>query len=109
VHPLDDIAASLPAADLLVNTTPVGMHTSAAESPLEAEDLARAKSSAIVYDLIYTPRPTRFLQLASQRGLTIIDGSEMLVQQGAAALEIWLNQPVPVDTMRQALLTKLEG
>jgi shikimate dehydrogenase len=108
VHPLDDIADSIPAADLIVNTTPVGMHTAAAESPLEAEVLASAKFSALAYDLIYTPRPTRFLKLAAQRGLTIIDGSEMLVQQGAAALEIWLNRSVPVETMRQALLEKLE-
>ena len=109
VHPLDDIADSIPTADLIVNTTPVGMPAAAAESPLEAEVLAGAKSSAVAYDLIYTPRPTCFLQLAAQRGLTIIDGAEMLVQQGAAALEIWLNRSVPVDTMRRALLAKLEA
>lgn len=37
-----------------------------------------------------------------------IDGAEMLVQQGAAALKIWLQQEVPVDVMRQALLHHLE-
>jgi shikimate dehydrogenase len=58
---------------------------------------------AIAYDLIYNPRPTLFLQQATQHGAITLDGLEMLVQQGAAALELWLGQPVPVDVMRQAL------
>ena len=58
---------------------------------------------AIAYDLIYTPNPTKFLQLAKEQGAIAIDGLEMLVQQGAAALKIWLNQPVPIETMRESL------
>ena len=57
----------------------------------------------IAYDLIYTLNPTQFLKLASDRGATAIDGLEMLLQQGVAALEIWLEQPVPVDVMRGSL------
>ncbi|MEO0949323.1 MAG: shikimate dehydrogenase, partial [Cyanobacteria bacterium J06641_5] len=60
----------------------------------------------IAYDLIYTPRPTTFLQQASACGAQAIDGLEMLVQQGAAALEIWLQQSVPVAVMREALLAR---
>jgi shikimate 5-dehydrogenase len=44
---------------------------------------------AIAYDLIYIPSPTRFLPLAAAQGLQTFDGVEMLVQQGAAGLEIW--------------------
>jgi shikimate dehydrogenase len=63
---------------------------------------------AIVYDLIYIPKPTKFLQLAEKQGAIIIDGLEMLVQQGAAALKIWLQQEtVPVNEMRQALQNHL--
>ena len=58
---------------------------------------------AIVYDLIYIPNPTKFLQQAQERGAIAIDGLEMLVQQGAAALELWLQQSVPVDVMRYSL------
>jgi hypothetical protein len=43
-----------------------------------------------------------------QRGLVALDGLEMLVQQGAAALELWLQRPVPVATMRQALVNGLD-
>ncbi|WP_035990272.1 shikimate dehydrogenase [Leptolyngbya sp. KIOST-1] len=103
VHSWADLPTLLPTADLIVNTTPIGMHTTAAQSPLAAEHLALAPDHAVVYDLIYTPRPTQMLSLAAQRGLNTLDGLEMLVQQGAVALELWLQQPVPVATMRQAL------
>lgn len=101
VHAWSDLPTLLPEADLLVNTTPIGMHPDIDRSPLEALD--RLSANAIVYDLIYTPRPTKLLQQAQARGLRAIDGLEMLVQQGAAALELWVKQPVPIDVMRQAL------
>ncbi|MGB3310107.1 MAG: shikimate dehydrogenase [Nodosilinea sp.] len=104
-----DLPTLLPEADLIVNTTPIGMHTTADQTPLTADQLALAPAAAVVYDLIYTPRPTRLLTLAAQRSLGTIDGLEMLVQQGAVALDIWLQQPVPVATMRQALVAWLEA
>ncbi|HIK18380.1 MAG TPA: shikimate dehydrogenase [Leptolyngbyaceae cyanobacterium M33_DOE_097] len=90
-------------ANLLVNTTPVGMHPQTDASPLTVAEIAQLPSNSIVYDLIYTPNPTQLLKLAAERGLMAIDGLEMLVQQGSAALQIWLQQEVPVDVMRQAL------
>ena len=76
-------------------------------SPLKETQIALLCDQAIAYDLIYVPRPTRFLQQASAAGLTTFDGLEMLVQQGAAALELWIQQPAPIDVMRQALLSQL--
>lgn len=108
IHGWDALPARLSTADLIVNTTPIGMHTAADQTPLQAQDLALAPDHAVVYDLIYTPRPTRLLALAAERGLGVIDGLEMLVQQGAVALELWLQRPVPVATMRQALVDWLE-
>jgi shikimate dehydrogenase len=107
VHEWHILPTLLPTADLIVNTTPMGMHTTAGQSPLNEAQIALAPGAAVVYDLIYTPRPTRLLTLAAQRGLVTLDGLEMLVQQGAAALTLWLQRPVPVDTMRQALLNHL--
>lgn len=97
---LPDLISS---ANLLVNTTPIGMYPQVNESPLSAEIMAKLPQNAIAYDLIYTPNPTVFLQLAKERGAIAIDGLEMLVQQGAAALQSWLQQPVPIDVMRQSL------
>jgi len=93
----------LPQAQLLVNTTPIGMHPQIGESPVNAEILAKLPTGAIAYDLIYTPNPTQFLQIAQKQGKVAIDGLEMLVQQGAVALQLWLQQPVPVAVMRESL------
>jgi shikimate dehydrogenase len=78
------------------------------ESPLSAEEMIKLPANSIAYDLIYIPKPTKFLQLAQKQGAIPIDGLEMLVQQGAAALKIWLQrQEVPVTEMRQALQNHL--
>lgn len=106
-HTWEQIPHLLPRADLLVNTTPIGMAPQGDRSPLTMETMALLPAGAIAYDLIYTPRPTLFLRQAQDQGLMAIDGLEMLIQQGAAALEIWLQQSVPVEAMRQALYRKL--
>lgn len=103
IHYIEDLNILIPAADLLVNTTPVGMSPNVGHSPVDGTAIKKLKSGAIAYDLIYTPSPTKFLQLAKDNGAVAIDGLEMLVMQGAAALEIWLQQPVPVEVMRQTL------
>ncbi|MEG3920843.1 shikimate dehydrogenase [Microcoleus sp. T3_A4] len=104
VHTWDNLSRLISQADLLVNTTPVGMYPQREKSPVAAGALDRISAGAIVYDLIYNPNPTQFLKDAKLRGARAIDGLEMLVQQGAAALKIWLDkESVPVDVMRQAL------
>jgi len=108
-----DLEQALSEAALVVNTTPVGMRstsdaTAAERCPLSPAQLDRLTPGSTVYDLIYTPRPTRLLQEASARGCRSQDGLEMLVQQGAAALRLWSGRDdVPVATMRQALLEQL--
>ncbi|KZL49280.1 shikimate dehydrogenase [Nodularia spumigena CENA596] len=108
VHIWDDLAKLIPQANLLVNTTPVGMYPLVNESPVSLADMQKLSSGAIAYDLIYTPNPTQFLQQAQKHGAIVIDGLEMLVQQGVAALKIWLErESLPVDVMRQALRNHL--
>lgn len=106
---------ALAQADLVVNTTPVGMasatHPEAALlNPLTLGELEALRPGSTVYDLIYTPRPTALLKAASARGCHSIDGLEMLVQQGAAALRLWSGlEAVPVAAMRAAALAQLGG
>ena len=103
----------LQTASLVVNTTPVGMASTSdprpAECcPLNAVELDALASACCVYDLLYTPRPTRLLQAAAARGCHSLDGLEMLVQQGAAALKLWSGMAeVPVAEMRAAALQQL--
>lgn len=103
IHSGDNLKSLIPATDLLINTTPVGMFPQIDASPIEPSLIAKLPNQAIVYDLIYTPNPTQLLQLAAAQGATTIDGLEMLVQQGVSALKIWLQQPVPVEIMRNSL------
>lgn len=103
VHSWAELSRLLSTTELLVNTTPIGMSPNIGQSPLDEQLIEQLSSKAIAYDLIYTPNPTQFLKQAQNQGAIIIDGLEMLVQQGAIALEIWLQQSVPVDIMRQSL------
>jgi len=108
VHQWDTLPKIIDRANLLINTTPIGMYPQIENSPLEPELFAHLPKGAIVYDLIYVPSPTKFLQYAQTTNLIAIDGLEMLVQQGAAALKIWLQrETVPVDVMRQTLQQQL--
>lgn len=103
IHKWDEMSSLISQADLLVNTTPVGMYPNIDQSPVDEAIFERLSPGAIVYDLIYIPNPTQFLRQAQVRGAIAIDGLEMLVQQGATALELWLQQSVPVDIMRYSL------
>ncbi|MDZ8258595.1 shikimate dehydrogenase [Nostoc sp. ChiQUE01b] len=108
VHQWEKLPKLIPQANLLVNTTPIGMYPKVDESPLSIEEIANLPTGAIAYDLIYIPKPTQFLEQAQKQGAIAIDGLEMLVQQGVAALKIWLQQEtLPVEVMRQALQNHL--
>jgi shikimate dehydrogenase len=96
----------LEVAGIVINATPIGM-ASDPNTPISEAEMDLLPDQAIAYDLIYTPRPTKFLQIAAARGLKAIDGLEMLINQGAIGLEFWLDQPVPIEIMRQALITHL--
>ena len=102
-RPWERLSELLPYTNLLVNATPIGMHPEGGRSPLSGAEMDLLMPDTIAYDLIYTPSPTLFLQQAKDRELEAIDGLEMLIQQGAAALQLWLQQPAPVAVMRQAL------
>jgi 3-dehydroquinate dehydratase / shikimate dehydrogenase len=89
--------------DAIVNATPVGMHPAAGRSPLEAREL----NCRLVFDLIYRPRVSKLMQLATQRGIETISGVEMFVAQGTAQWEIWTGERAPVEAMRRAVLHAL--
>ena len=106
VHPWTSLPHLLEVAGIVVNATPIGMANDP-NTPIAEAEMALLPEHAIAYDLIYTPRPTKFLQIAAARGLKVVDGLEMLIHQGAIGLEFWLDQPVPIEIMRQALIQHL--
>lgn len=106
VHPWASMPHLLEVAGIVINATPIGM-AGDSNTPISESEMALLGDQAIVYDLIYTPRPTMFLQIAAVRGLRVIDGLEMLINQGAIALEFWLDRPVPIEIMRRSLMKQL--
>ena len=88
--------------DALVNCTPVGMFPGGG-SPLEAGEL----NARVVMDLIYRPRQTQLLKRAERRGLAVISGVDMFLEQGAAQWEIWTGRRAPLAVMRRAVLAAL--
>ncbi len=99
-------AAALPKADIIVNTTPLGMYPATGKQPPLAWELV--KPSVVISDLIYNPLQTQFMQEGSRRGHTVVGGAGMLLEQGALAFQLWTGCEAPRDVMRQALLTALK-
>ena len=116
LQPLLDNDPELPTriqqADLVVNTTPLGMSSHQQDQgpvlPLGVDIWNNLNAHTVLYDIIYTPRPTPWLSHGETFGCRTYDGLEMLVQQGAAALRRWSGiDEVPVDAMREAALKTL--
>ncbi|OYW88019.1 MAG: shikimate dehydrogenase [Sphingobium sp. 32-64-5] len=93
---------AVPAVDLLVNCSPLGMM---GQPPLML-DLAPLPDQAVVYDIVYVPLDTKILLAARARGLRTIDGLEMLIGQAALAFDIFFDAPAPreYDAELRALL-----
>jgi len=94
-------------ADLVVNTTPVGMKTAKNKMnllPYGDYFWRSLNSKTIVYDLIYNPAPTHLLKFSANKGCMTIDGLQMLVAQGLKSLSFWTNGlEVPFHIMNDAL------
>jgi len=93
-------------ADILVNTTSVGMSPDFDGTPVAGDIL---RPGLVVYDIVYNPVETRLLREASKAGAQTIGGLDMLVQQGAAAFALWTGCRAPVDIMKEAAQKQLNG
>ncbi len=100
--------------DVIINATPIGMAgtgkqasggaaKNAPASPLEASEL----NTRYVFDLVYNPIETPLLRMARQKGIPVITGVEMFVQQGARQFEIWTGKPAPEEEMLRVVLHAL--
>ena len=107
-NPDPALAAAARQADLIVNCTTIGMaHGPQSDGvPLPWQLLA---PGALVYDLVYNPPQTRLLGEAAQAGIATLGGIEMLVYQGAAAFELWLERPAPVPEMLAAATRAMQN
>jgi shikimate dehydrogenase len=95
------VQAPPPAADLLVNTTSVGLRN---EDPFKALPLTVDGISGYrcLVDLVYGTGPTALTSAAREAGATVVDGLEILVRQGARSFERWTGHAAPLDVLRAA-------
>lgn len=101
----ENLKVAIKEAEMIVNTTSVGMSPDNEETPVPARLL---KSDLFVFDIIYNPLESRLLAEARKTGARTIGGMEMLIQQGAAAFELWTGKKPPVNIMRDAALKAME-
>jgi len=100
----ENLKQALPGADVLVNTTSVGMVPDMNETPVPAGLL---QPDLTVFDIVYNPRETRLLREAKAASARTIDGLDMLVWQGARAFEKWTGREAPFEVMKQAAVKEL--
>jgi 3-dehydroquinate dehydratase/shikimate dehydrogenase len=91
------------AFDVIVNATPVGMGNTR-DCPLKDEEI----QARVVFDMVYDPVETHLLQVARAKGIAVIPGVEMFVQQAARQFEIWTGKPAPAGDMLRAVTIALQ-
>jgi len=106
VRSLEQLQEACGHADVVINTTSVGMYPNAEEQPAQG---AWLKAGAVASDLIYNPLYTRFVEDAGRHGCKKHGGLGMFIYQGAYAFEYWTGKQAPVDVMRKAVLEALTG
>ena len=102
-HVLKQAALAKSRFDAIINTTPCGMTGFKQQLPVKENEL----NASLVFDLVYTPIETPLLKLAKARGLAVISGLEMFVQQGARQFEIWTGKPAPESEMLRVVELEL--
>lgn len=92
-------------AQILVNTTPLGMAgQNERNSPWDA---SAHTAGQIAYDMVYNPVQTRFLAAAAAAGSSTVSGLEMFVYQAAAQFRLWTGKEMDIPLAREICLQAL--
>lgn len=97
-QPVDDIGA-VAGSQLVVNATSVGLKN----DDVPADLSLFSRDNTVVIDLVYKPGETRFIRALRSRGVRGVDGTRMLVEQGALAFERWFGREPDRRVMWNAL------
>ena len=89
--------------EVIINATPAGMEGNRDPLPLAEQEM----KARYFFDMVYTPTETRMIKMARARGMHVIPGSEMFVQQGARQFEIWTGKPAPEEEMLRVVVHAL--
>ncbi len=101
----DELEMELKDTDVLINTTPVGMHPHQDDKPVVTSDMMH--SDLVVNDIVYNPLETGLLREADKAGAQAVHGTKMLIYQGIEAFRIWTGISPPVEVFETALMREL--
>ncbi|MFW9873810.1 MAG: shikimate dehydrogenase [Candidatus Thorarchaeota archaeon] len=101
---LDVLKAESKKADILINTTPIGMHPNIEESPIPSKFL---HDGLIVFDIVYNPLETKLMKEAAEIGCKVLGGLDMLVNQGVLAFEWWTGKTPNSQLMKSKIIKYL--
>ena len=92
-------------ADVLIDTTPLGMHPNISDEPIVKADMM--DEDLVVFDAVYNPNETVLIKEAIKANAKPVYGIKMLLYQGAESFKIWTGKTAPVDVMEKALRNTL--
>jgi shikimate dehydrogenase len=93
-------------ANVLINTTTLGMYPNTDTAIATAEEL---HPDLTVFDIVYNPLETKLLKEAKAVGAKTVNGVLMLVYQGAEAFKLWTGIEPPVELMKETVLEALQA
>jgi len=93
-------------ADILINTTPIGMYPNIHQKPLVTSEMMH--ENLIVNDIIYNPLQTGILKEAIKANAKTVTGVKMLIYQGIESFKIWTGVEPSVDVFNEALVKVLK-
>jgi len=85
--------------DVIIHATPAGMEGNRDPLPISEQEM----KARYFFEMVYNPAETKLVKMARARGLHVILGLEMFVQQGARQFEIWSGKPAPVAEMQRVV------
>jgi shikimate dehydrogenase len=100
------LAKAMAVADIVIHCTPVGMH------PKEGVSIVPAtlfRPGQVVFDIVYTPLETKLLADAKSKGLQIISGVDMFINQAILQFERFTGVDAPVGVMRRVVMEHLKS
>jgi len=98
------LAVAMENADVIIHCTPVGMHPNENASLIPAEFF---QPKQVIFDIVYTPLETKLLTNAKSRGLKVISGVDMFINQAVLQFERFTNIDAPIEVMRRVVMEHL--
>lgn len=98
---INDIGKYLKDADILIDTTPIGMDPNVNDKPIATADMLH--EDMVVNDIVYNPNETVLLKEAIKANANVVYGIKMLLYQGVESFKIWTGREPPVEVMEKAL------